>query len=59
MLENLLEDIETGTEEAVTEVEMEDVTMTTPITTPSAKEVTNKVRVTTPAPVVDIENEER
>merc|ERR1719394_1718710 len=32
--------------------------MTTPITTPSAKEVTNKVRVTTPAPVVDIENEE-
>ena len=59
MLENLLEDIETGTEEAVTEVEMEDVTMTTPITTPASKEVTNKVIVTTPAPVVDIENEER
>merc|ERR1719394_1406838 len=32
--------------------------MTTPITTPSAKEVTNKVRVSTSAPVVDIENEE-
>merc|ERR1719210_827262 len=32
--------------------------MTTPITTPAAKEVTNKVIVTTPAPVVDIENEE-
>ena len=59
MLENLLEDIETGTEEAVTEVEMEDVTMTTPITTPASKEVTNKVIVTTPVPVVDIENEER
>ena len=59
MIDNLLEDIETGTEEAVTEVEMEDVTMTTPITTPAAKEVTNKVIVTTPAPVVDIENEER
>ena len=59
MLENLLEDIETGTEEAVTEVEMEDVTMTTPITTPGAKEVSNKVIITTPAPVVDIENEER
>merc|ERR1712025_52070 len=56
--ENLLEDIETGTEEAVTEVEMEDVTMTTPITTPAAKEVSNKVIITTPAPVVDIENEE-
>ena len=59
MLENLLEDIETGTEEAVTEVEMEDVTMTTPITTPASKEVTNKVIVTTPVPVVYIENEER
>merc|ERR1719461_2811934 len=32
--------------------------MTTPITTPAVKEVTNKVIVTTPAPVVDIENEE-
>ena len=59
MIENLLEDIETGTEEAVTEVEMEDVTMTTPITTPASKEVTNKVIVTTPVPVVYIENEER
>ena len=59
MLENLLEDIETGTEEAVTEVEMEDVTMTTPITTPAANEVSNKVIVEAPAPVVDIENEER
>ena len=60
MLENLLEDIETGTEEAVTEVEMEDVTMTTPITTPAAKEVTNKVIFTTSAPIVDIvDNEER
>ena len=59
MLENLLEDMETGTEEAVTEIEMEDVTMTTPITTPAAREVSNKVIVTTPAPVVDTENEER
>merc|ERR1711963_326783 len=58
MLENLLEDIETGTEEAVTEVELEDVTMTTPITTPAAKEVTNKVIFTTSAPIVDIDNEE-
>merc|ERR1711868_5881 len=58
MLENLLEDIESGTEEAVTEVEMEDVTMTTPITTPAAKEVTNKVIFTTSAPVVDIDKEE-
>merc|ERR1711862_727870 len=32
--------------------------MTTPITTPASKEVTNKVIVTTPVPVVDIENEE-
>jgi len=56
--ENLLEDMETGTEEAVTEIEMEDVTMTTPITTPAAREVSNKVIVTTPAPVVDTENEE-
>merc|ERR1719336_3771874 len=32
--------------------------MTTPITTPAAKKVTNKVIVTTPVPVVDIDNEE-
>merc|ERR1712111_335556 len=32
--------------------------MTTPITTPAAREVSNKVIVTTPAPVVDTENEE-
>merc|ERR1719438_357061 len=32
--------------------------MTTPITTPASKEVTNKVIVTTPVPVVYIENEE-
>merc|ERR1719438_225781 len=32
--------------------------MTTPITTPAANEVSNKVIVEAPAPVVDIENEE-
>merc|ERR1711868_249588 len=32
--------------------------MTTPITTPAAKEVTNKVIFTTSAPIVDIDNEE-
>jgi len=57
--EDLLEGIETGTEEGVTEVDMEDVTMTTPITTPAAAKVTSEKEILTTqvAEEDDIESE--
>jgi len=53
--EDLLEGIETGTEEGVTEVDMEDVTMTTPITTPAAAKVTSQKEILT-TPVAEEED---